>query len=422
MRAERTNKMDQIEKDFEAIIRECNYDNTYKMALAKALIDIVCTYEDSDIDRNISTVTIAEKFLEYYWNQTVFHDFQQGNNSSRTPLIVQHVKSLIDCYYGDSTDKEPRYYSEIHDEINNEYRDTKDSTIKRIAQVIGNDVAWRFTNIYGQNKKELFRYNSDKKEIEMPSKTIRALKKNESRWNDIIVYRWGLILENYINSTGYSKQIKVNAHQRINEEKLEKYKNLLGFDYIAKQEIENNEKEGVTVQYTLDDVQTKRITAAVLKDTLKEFVEKQYEIVSMSETDEGCIDLIINRNQRSFTITAFVKSVSGAGWSDSPDILRIQFPHINSVHKTTKDSCFLLAGIVKIADKKAMVVWEPLKYQYHKTNRSAYVNAFSIIKAINEGFIKTYYFENDVYICDEVHFQQLLETYIQDSYYEELVW
>ena len=39
---------------FKRIIRECNYDNTYKMAWAKALVEIATEslYEDEIIEKN----------------------------------------------------------------------------------------------------------------------------------------------------------------------------------------------------------------------------------------------------------------------------------------------------------------------------------------------------------------------------------
>ncbi|MCI8397579.1 MAG: hypothetical protein HFJ52_08290 [Clostridia bacterium] len=47
----------------------------------------------------IELKTIANKFIKYYWNQTIFFDLIQGSNLKETLLILQYIKKLINDYY-----------------------------------------------------------------------------------------------------------------------------------------------------------------------------------------------------------------------------------------------------------------------------------------------------------------------------------
>ena len=59
---------------FKRIIREYNYDNTYKMAWAKSLVEIAIEREYDNEVVKIKLEDIAQKYIKYYWNQTIFFD------------------------------------------------------------------------------------------------------------------------------------------------------------------------------------------------------------------------------------------------------------------------------------------------------------------------------------------------------------
>ena len=56
-------------QDFHNIIRNCSVENTYKMAWARAIIEII--FEDPS-ECEIHLEQIAKKVIKYYWNQTIF--------------------------------------------------------------------------------------------------------------------------------------------------------------------------------------------------------------------------------------------------------------------------------------------------------------------------------------------------------------
>ena len=82
-------------KRFSKIIRECNYDNTYKMAWAKAIVEICSNSIVYENFLQISLNDIAHKFLKYYWNQS---DTQQNSAKLYAPKILslREEKALND--------------------------------------------------------------------------------------------------------------------------------------------------------------------------------------------------------------------------------------------------------------------------------------------------------------------------------------
>ena len=100
-------------KRFTKIIRECNYDNTYKMAWAKSIVEICSRKDFIEDDFIISLSDIAHKFLKYYWNQTIFFDLIQGSNPTKPPIILSLVKSLIDKYFIAIDKKQPEVFEKV---------------------------------------------------------------------------------------------------------------------------------------------------------------------------------------------------------------------------------------------------------------------------------------------------------------------
>ena len=85
-------------KDFKKVIRECEYSNTYKMAWAKAIIELSnkC-FDNGNEYSELSLFDIALKMFKYYWDQTIFFNlFQSAPN--QPPVILTEVKRIITLY------------------------------------------------------------------------------------------------------------------------------------------------------------------------------------------------------------------------------------------------------------------------------------------------------------------------------------
>lgn len=59
-------------ESFREIIKNCDYDNTYKMAWGKSLIEMSLELDLSKDKIIIRLEGIAEKYIKYYWNQIIF--------------------------------------------------------------------------------------------------------------------------------------------------------------------------------------------------------------------------------------------------------------------------------------------------------------------------------------------------------------
>lgn len=104
---------------FKRMIRERNYNNTYKMAWAKSLIELSLEREYENGVVKIKLEDIAQKYIKYYWNQTIFFNLIQGSNLLKTHIILQEVKELIKKYYNLIGHKKPDRFEKVEDVIKN---------------------------------------------------------------------------------------------------------------------------------------------------------------------------------------------------------------------------------------------------------------------------------------------------------------
>ena len=212
---------------FKRIIRECNYDNTYKMAWAKALVEIAIENEFKEEFIDISLEEIAKKFIKYYWNQTIYFNLIQGSNLIKTPVILQKVKELIEEYFSCINSRKPDRFEGveylINDKLNNEYKHCLNSRVKTLKA----DVSWRFTFIDRKNHDEIYKYSKGENKITISKENLEILKANSQDLFDLINYRWGLILETFNSSPRINKKVKIIDEIDIKRNSLNKFKKYL---------------------------------------------------------------------------------------------------------------------------------------------------------------------------------------------------
>ncbi len=141
---------------FKKIIRECNVTNTYKMAWAKAIVEIACESTPTQEVTTIYLKDIAEKMMKYYWNQTIFFNLVQGSNLQETPLIVQHVKELIKKYYDSRETKKPERFERIEEYLKSNMEKEYAQCLIQVTKTLKADVSWRFTVIRGENNNGIY--------------------------------------------------------------------------------------------------------------------------------------------------------------------------------------------------------------------------------------------------------------------------
>ena len=213
-------------KRFTKIIRECNYDNTYKMAWAKALVEICSNISLDSEFISISLREIADKFLKYYWNQTIFFDLMQGTNPLKPPVILSLVKDLINKYFSAIGKKQPEVYEKVEDRF--EYiglQKDYQKTLNQITRTLKQDVSWRFDSI--QEDGCLYEYVKGGDILTINSPDAKVLKDNEQDLYDLINYRWSLILETFNSSPRINKKVRIIDERNIKRNSLNKFKQYL---------------------------------------------------------------------------------------------------------------------------------------------------------------------------------------------------
>lgn len=92
----------------------------------------------------ISFEQIAEKFIKYYWNQTIYFDLVQGSNHKKIPEVMSATKSLIESYQKARNSKQPVRYEKAESQFEKlclmgEYN----KLVKKISKTLKHDVSWR---------------------------------------------------------------------------------------------------------------------------------------------------------------------------------------------------------------------------------------------------------------------------------------
>lgn len=208
-------------ESFREIIKNCDYDNTYKMAWGKSLIEMSLKLDLSKDKIIIRLEDIAEKYIKYYWNQIIFFDLKQATNSNKIPTIIVIIKELIDKCYEHTNEmilKSEKISRVTFEKLNllKEY----DDTIKSIIKVLKQDVSWRFLLLDGKNT-NIYDYVKGNDYIQIESKLLKKLKENNEELLNIINYRWLLILKNINGYGNINKKVKLFDDDTINKSLVE---------------------------------------------------------------------------------------------------------------------------------------------------------------------------------------------------------
>ena len=215
---------------FTKIIRECNYDNTYKMAWAKSLVEICSSLNSNGSVIEITLSDIGHKFLKYYWNHTIFFDLVQGSNPLKPPVILSLVKNLIDKYFEAISKKQPELFEKVEDRFEHiGLKEAYEKTVSGIVRILKNDVSWRFDNINDGSDK-LYNYTQKSDSLFISNINAQVLKEHEQDLYDLINYRWSLILESFNSAPRINKKVRIIDERNIKRNSLTKFKKYLDIE------------------------------------------------------------------------------------------------------------------------------------------------------------------------------------------------
>lgn len=229
--------------EFKQIIREFSYDNTYKVAWAKALVELSSELPIVGAEVEISLEQIARKYLKYYWNQTIFFDLIQGSNLQKPPEVVTTIKALIEAYYENVSTRKPELFERAESKLPKEEYET---ALRKTTSTLKKDVSYRFLNLNGK-KLDVYRYNKGDNSLWISTSLLQELRDNERDLYDLINYRWGMILETFNSSPRINKKVKIMDEREIKRKSLTKYKQWLDIEnpshicFLCGQEITDKE-------------------------------------------------------------------------------------------------------------------------------------------------------------------------------------
>jgi hypothetical protein len=200
--------LNQYIKDFTSVISNCAFDNTYKMAWAKALVELSNEIEITNERTVIDFDSISKKFMKFYFNQTIFFNLTQGSNLRKPPEILSITKNIIDKVLEARDSRVPIRFEKVEALLNNyDLRDEYVRSIKRISQILKKDVSYRFLNI-GKSIVKLYELDIKQQCIYINEDDIRALKDYSEVLFQIINYRWTQMLETFNTSPKIAKKVR----------------------------------------------------------------------------------------------------------------------------------------------------------------------------------------------------------------------
>lgn len=215
--------MSQKYEVFKRIICEFKYDNTYKAAWAKALIELSTEIPVGGEEVEISLKQIAAKFLKYYWNQTIYYNWLQSSNPNNPPEVITVVRALIEKYYVTTGIREPNKY-----ELAKPYISEKDyqDALNRITNTLKKDVSYRFL-VLDSMSQDIYQYNRAKNSISISTPLLREISDSRNVLFDLVDYRWGLILDYLNGDIQRKKDTVIHDDAIIDKEKLKQYRKWL---------------------------------------------------------------------------------------------------------------------------------------------------------------------------------------------------
>lgn len=206
------------------IIRNCSFDNTYKMAWAKSITEIAIEHEisaNSDRIIEIHLRDIAKNVLRYYFEQTIFFDLQQSANPVKPPMMISLVKNLIDSYRTQTNSLKPVkwFKSNIESICSQDY----EKAVKQAVRALKTDVSYRFLRLEGKEVEGIYQYEQKADSLFIQAKNLYELKQNRLVVLDAINYRWTQMLENFNHSPRLSKKVKIIDENQVQRKSLSKF-------------------------------------------------------------------------------------------------------------------------------------------------------------------------------------------------------
>ncbi|USK34726.1 hypothetical protein LIT25_05055 [Bacillus sp. F19] len=198
------------------------FDNTYKMAWSKALVELVVN--TNELKEGVITFDfndIAKLCLKYYWNQTIYFDLIQSPNIKKPSGIITYTKELISLFFNIKQSVQPIRFEKIDFNTIGLAREYE-FTVKNIVRTLKQDVCWRFKNL-NRETYEIYGLYLYEGKVFFNKHDVLTLKQYNDFLFTVINYRWTQMLEGFNYSPRISRKVRAIDENNIKRSSLKKF-------------------------------------------------------------------------------------------------------------------------------------------------------------------------------------------------------
>lgn len=165
----------------------------------------------------------------------------------------------------------------------------------------------------------------------------------------------------------------------------------------------------------------KKYSKKDLFEKFKEFISKcGYSITDNNDFKRTPYVVNIKKEDNEYKLIMFYKNITGAGWSDKPNVKRVQVTNvrkgdISKYVSTSSNETFMILGYYNFDDNPIMVAWNAYHYVYHDTTRSCYVDIDTLLDGYKKGYIETIYAKQNIWVFTPDYFDKFLHEYIESN-------
>jgi len=225
-------------QEFTEIIRNGSMENTYKMCWARALVELCVKDPQRQL---IEFEDIGKLMFQYYWDQTIFFNLEQGPNLKKRPALHQIVLEKI------------KQYRKINLQPIKFIRTTAvEIPFNEISKILTQDVSYRFQKVSDRHKEI---YNYTKGETKLYIHHPNLINEHSQLLFELINYRWSQKLEDLNNSPRIAQKVRGTDRDEVpRRSSLKKFHQYLDYenpDHICFFSGEKISKEDLSIDHII---------------------------------------------------------------------------------------------------------------------------------------------------------------------------
>ncbi len=184
---------DDLKRTFIAILAHGKKSNTYKFALARSLLEYCqkTPYGTQDVYR-IPYTYLADKFLEYYWNQECRFRIKQDFTINNPPKVIQAIRKTFSGHV-------PGSFDDVDSDSKDNARHDILKSVFGHARSKTSLVVPKFQKIpvsnYTEERKVFYDYDDCEKMLILKPEAFAFFKNNNSVLSRVVLVEWAKFLE-----------------------------------------------------------------------------------------------------------------------------------------------------------------------------------------------------------------------------------